>query len=55
LPATHMGWRLEAQTNATSVGLTSEWFPVPGSTATNAVWIPVTVEEGSVFYRLVNP
>jgi hypothetical protein len=54
-PATHTGWRLEAQTNSLSVGLSSNWATVPGSTATNQMFIPINPANGSVFFRLVYP
>lgn len=54
-PATHKGWRLQAQTNALSVGLGATWFDVAGSTATNHVIIPINPANGAVFFRLVYP
>lgn len=54
-PATHKGWRLEAQTNSLSVGLSSNWGTVAGSTATNQMFIPINPANGSVFFRLVYP
>ncbi len=54
-PASHTGWRLQAQTNSLSVGLSSTWFEVAGSTSTNHVIIPINPANGSVFFRLVYP
>ncbi|MEY4388217.1 MAG: hypothetical protein RLY20_3500, partial [Verrucomicrobiota bacterium] len=54
-PADHLGWRLQVQTNAQSVGLFTNWFDVVGSTATNAVDLPIGKNSGSVFYRLIYP
>jgi hypothetical protein len=57
-PASHIGWELQVQTNARSVGLTmptNTWFAVPGSTTTNAVTIPVDKANGTVFFRLRLP
>ncbi len=54
-PATHTGWRLEAQTNALAVGISGTWFTVSGSTASNQMLLPVDSANGSVFYRLVYP
>ena len=49
-PADHTGWTL--QTN--SVGLLSpSWFPYPGSTATNQIFMTIDPTKPSVFYRLV--
>jgi hypothetical protein len=54
-PATHTGWRLEAQANALSAGLGTNWFTVPGSVATNQMLLPFDLSTGSVFLRLVYP
>lgn len=54
-PASHTGWRLQAQTNSLSVGLSSTWFDVAGSTTTNHVTMPINPANGSVFFRLVYP
>jgi autotransporter-associated beta strand protein len=54
-PADHTGWRLEAQTNSLSVGVSHNWTTVPGSTTTNSMIFPINTAEGSVFFRLVYP
>jgi Concanavalin A-like lectin/glucanases superfamily len=54
-PADHTGWQLQAQTNSLSVGLSGNWVNVAGSVNTNQVAIPVNLNNGSVFYRLVYP
>jgi fibronectin type 3 domain-containing protein len=54
-PADHLGWRLQVQTNILATGLSSNWFDVAGSSATNSVILPVDANQGSVFYRLVYP
>jgi hypothetical protein len=54
-PATHAGWRLQVQTNTLATGLGTNWFEVPGSTATNSVSLPMDSHNGSVFYRLSSP
>lgn len=54
-PATHTGWRLQAQTNSPESGLGVNWFDVIGSSATNSVSLPVDATKGSVFYRLIYP
>ena len=51
-PADHTGWRLQSQTNGLSP---TNWFDVPDSTATNRLNIPLDVNQGSVFYRMVYP
>ncbi len=52
-PSDHTGWQLQAQTNNLSVGLTTNWVNVTGTTGTNQVVIPLNLTNGSVFYRLV--
>jgi hypothetical protein len=49
------GWLLQTQTNALTVGLSSNWVDVPGSTSSNAITIPIDPVNGSVFFRLVTP
>jgi hypothetical protein len=54
-PADHIGWQLQAQTNNSGVGLSSNWVNVPNSTATNRIVWPVNSTNGSVFFRLNYP
>lgn len=54
-PATHVGWRLEVQTNTLAAGLNSTWLPVAGSTTTNQLQLPLNLSSGGVFYRLAYP
>jgi hypothetical protein len=54
-PADHIGWQLQAQTNRLTVGLSTNWVNVAGSTGTNQVVVPLNLANGSVFYRLVYP
>jgi Alginate lyase/Fibronectin type III domain len=54
-PSDHFGWRLEAQTNSLSRGLGTNWITVLGSTSTNQISIPIGVDNGSAFFRLVYP
>jgi len=54
-PSDHTGWRLQAQTNALSTGIGTNWFDVSGSTLTNNLVTPVDASLGNVFYRLVYP
>jgi hypothetical protein len=49
--ADHLGWRLQTQTNS----LGTNWFTVPGSTATNQLTLPIGLTDGSVFFRLAYP
>jgi hypothetical protein len=54
-PADHTGWRLLAQTNGLGLGLSTNWFPVSGSSATNQITFPLAPSNPTVFYRLVYP
>jgi autotransporter-associated beta strand protein len=54
-PADHTGWRLQAQTNSTSVGLSGNWATVPGSTTVNTMSFPIDHANGTVFFRMVYP
>jgi len=54
-PADHTGWRLQSQTNSLTIGVSTNWVDVTGSAATNQVVMPVDVNNGSVFYRLIYP
>jgi autotransporter-associated beta strand protein len=54
-PTDHTGWRLQAQTNALSGGLGTNWADVSGANQTNNVIVPMDPTMGSVFYRLVYP
>jgi len=54
-PADHVGWYLQAQTNAPGFGLTTNWIAVPGSAATNLMTLTIDPVVGSVFLRLVTP
>jgi hypothetical protein len=51
-PLDHTGWILQAQTNDVTVGLSTNWADVAGSSATNQVVVPVDPNNGTVFYRL---
>ncbi len=52
-PQDHLGWRLQAQTNPPDIGLSTNWFEVAGSPATNRVFVPIDASLGDVFYRLI--
>lgn len=54
-PETHVGWRLQTQTNAVGTGIGSNWMEVVGSGMTNRVWMTVDPANGSVFFRLIYP
>jgi autotransporter-associated beta strand repeat len=54
-PADHIGWRLQAQTNAPGTGLTTNWATVPGSTTVNSMSFTINPANSSVFFRMVYP
>jgi autotransporter-associated beta strand protein len=57
-PTTHLGWILQSQTNALTVGLTTPtntWFDVAGSSASNTNIITINAANPTVFYRLRLP
>jgi hypothetical protein len=54
-PADHIGWRLQSQTNTASVGLSTNWADVAGSTTVNSVTNTINPANGAVFYRMVYP
>ena len=49
------GGRLQTQTNSPGVGITTNWFTLPGSTATNHVIVLMDPANGSAFFRLAVP
>jgi hypothetical protein len=52
-PADHTGWVLQAQTNALTKGLGTNWATVTGSAATNRIIVPIAPTNGSVFFRMI--
>ena len=53
-----IGWKLQAQTNAFGVGITTNWHTVPGTVTStgNSSWVlPIDKANGSVFCRLISP
>ncbi len=54
-PPSHLGWRLQMQTNAPGVGLGTNWTTVGGSSNASSASVPVATTNGSVFLRLVYP
>ena len=57
-PADHTGWRLLVQTNNLIKGVsinTNDWTTVPGSAATNQMYLPVDFTKPTEFYQLVYP
>lgn len=54
-PLDQIGWELQMQTNPLSIGISDNWVPVPGSTVTNSVTLPISAAAEAVFFRLVFP
>lgn len=56
-PSDHIGWILQAQTNALATGLNpaGTWFDVAGSDASNTNVITMSPTNATVFYRLRHP
>jgi autotransporter-associated beta strand protein len=49
---TNSGWTLQEQTNSRSIGLSTNWVDVPGSTSITSTNITVAPSKPTVFYRL---
>jgi hypothetical protein len=54
-PSDHIGWRLQAQSNPRTIGISTNWVTVAGSDSTNHVTIPIDPADGTVFYRMIYP
>ena len=56
-PATHLGWILQEQTNALTVGLasTNAWFDVLGTASVTGTNYTINPANPTVFYRLRHP
>ncbi len=54
-PQDYLGWHLQIQTNRLDTGLGNNWVDVPGSAATNEVFLPINPDNGPVFLRLAYP
>jgi hypothetical protein len=52
-PADHIGWHLLVQTNSTGLG--TNWQVITGSELTNHFFLPIDLEQPSVFLRLTYP
>jgi hypothetical protein len=51
-PVDCLGWELQTQTNTLNVGLGTNWSPVPGSTSSTQLTVPINQDGASHFYRL---
>jgi len=54
-PQSHLGWRLQIQTNDVSTGISTNWATVANSTNVNNTNLVINPVNGSVFLRLVYP
>jgi hypothetical protein len=54
-PADHLGWHLQAQTNALTAGLGTNWVTIPGSDTINSINFIINPAKPAVFYRLTYP
>jgi hypothetical protein len=57
-PADHLGWILQSQTNAITVGIATNattWYDWPGSASVTATNIPIIPANPTVFFRLRHP
>jgi fibronectin-binding autotransporter adhesin len=54
-PASHLGWVLQTQTNALTVGIAANWVDVPGSASVTSVSIAINPAHPTVFFRLRSP
>ncbi|HTV43011.1 MAG TPA: autotransporter-associated beta strand repeat-containing protein [Candidatus Sulfotelmatobacter sp.] len=54
-PANYQGWTLQAQTNSASIGLSTNWFDVPGSAFVTSTNMTINPSNPTVFYRLRYP
>ena len=54
-PQSHLGWRLQMQTNNLSQGIGTNWATVANSTNVNSTNLVINPTNGAVFLRLVYP
>jgi fibronectin-binding autotransporter adhesin len=54
-PVSHLGWVLQTQTNALTVGIATNWVDVPGSASVTSVSIAINPANPTVFFRLRYP
>jgi len=50
-PTSYLGWNLQVQTNSLSVGLSTNWFTIPGSSLVTSTNYPL-LNGGAVFFRM---
>jgi hypothetical protein len=54
-PGDHTGWRIQAQTNPVTVGISSNWAILAGVSLTNQFVMPIDKTNGTVFFRMIYP
>jgi len=54
-PASHLGWRLQVQTNSLLTGLSTNWVTLPGTDLVTSTNITINPANRAVFYRMVYP
>jgi hypothetical protein len=54
-PGDHTGWRIQTQTNPVTVGLSTNWAILAGSSVTNQIVLPIGTTNGTVFFRMIYP
>jgi hypothetical protein len=54
-PESHLGWILQGQTNAITVGLTEGWMDVVGTSNVTSIDLSVDPADPTVFFRLRHP
>jgi hypothetical protein len=52
-PTDHLGWTLQAQTNSSAVGISTNWVNVPNSASVTSTNITINPQSPTVFYRLM--
>lgn len=54
-PATHLGWMIQTQANAITVGLSNNWVTISNTATQLGYTNTIDLTKGSVFYRLSKP
>ena len=54
-PPENLGWKLQVQTNTLDVGISTNWFDIPGSETVTSTNLPIDMESEAVFLRLISP
>ena len=54
-PGDHTGWSIQVQTNPLTVGLSTNWATLAGSSQTNQFVMPINKTNGTLFFRMIYP